>query len=69
MAKTPVLYYFTLVMTGLYFITGLFLMFAPMMEDILPGWKHTVLGLMFIAYGFIRLKRLKSIRKSMEDGF
>jgi len=68
MAKPSVLYYFTLVMTGMYFITGLILMFAPVMENLLPGWKHTVLGLMLIAYGLMRLKRLKGIRKSMEDG-
>jgi len=68
MAKPPVLYYFTLVMTSVYFLAGLFVVFSPMMARLLPGWKHIVLGLMLILYGFIRMRRLKSIRKSMEEG-
>ena len=66
MAKTPVLYYFTLVMTGLYVLLGLFLMFAPQVEEFLPGWKHWVLGAMLIVYAFIRYRRLQSIKNNME---
>jgi hypothetical protein len=63
MAKVPSLYHFTLVMTGLYVILGLFVMFAPQMQTFLPGWKHWVLGLMLIAYAFMRYKRLQSLKK------
>jgi len=63
MAKVPSLYHFTLVMTGLYVILGLFVMFAPQMQAFLPGWKHWVLGLMLIAYAFMRYKRLQSLKK------
>ncbi|MBK9400738.1 MAG: hypothetical protein IPN36_07690 [Bacteroidetes bacterium] len=67
MAKTPVLYYFTLVMTGLYVVLGLIVMFAPQVENFLPGWKHWVLGAMLIVYAFIRYRRLQTIKNNMEQ--
>jgi|GEM_PF-1923425 len=67
MVKTPILYYFTLAMTALYIVLGLFLMFAPNMEVLLPGWKHWVLGLILIAYALVRFKRLKKLKQSMEQ--
>lgn len=67
MAKTPVLYYFTLVMTGLYVVLGLIVMFAPQVENFLPGWKHWVLGAMLIVYAFIRYRRLQAIKNNMEQ--
>lgn len=67
MVKKPLLYQFTLVMTGLYILLGLFIMFAPQMKDFLPGWKHWVLGIMFIGYAFLRFKRLQSLKRSMEN--
>lgn len=66
MAKTPALYYFTLVMTGLYVLLGLLVMFAPQAETFLPGWKHWILGLMLIGYAFIRYRRLSAIKNNME---
>lgn len=66
MAKTPVLYAFTLVMTGMYVLLGLFLMFSPYMASLLPGWKHWVLGLMMIVYAFVRYKRLQNLKKNIE---
>lgn len=66
MAKTPVLYYFTLGMTALYVLLGLFVMFSPMTEEMLPGWKHYVLGLMLIVYAFIRYRRLKALKTNLE---
>ncbi|MBL7922743.1 MAG: hypothetical protein JNL88_00950 [Bacteroidia bacterium] len=67
MAKTPTLYHFTLIMTGLYVLLGLFVMFAPQMENILPGWKHWLLGAMLIGYAFLRYRRLQTLRKTMEE--
>jgi uncharacterized membrane protein len=67
MAKTPTLYYFTLVMSGLYVVLGLFVMFSPEMAEFLPGWKHWVLGLMLIAYAYVRFRRLKRLKESMEE--
>jgi hypothetical protein len=66
MAKTPTLYYFTLVMSGLYVVLGLFVMFSPSVQDFLPGWKHWVMGIMLIAYAFVRFRRLKKLKDSME---
>ncbi len=66
MAKTPTLYHFTLVMTGLYCLLGVFIMFAPPVSAFLPGWKHWVLGIMLIIYAFIRYRRLKAIKENME---
>lgn len=66
MAKTPVLYVFTLAMTGLYVLLGLFLMFSPVMVSFLPGWKHWVLGLMMIVYAFVRYKRLQNLKRNIE---
>ncbi|MFM9007890.1 MAG: hypothetical protein ACKOQY_11245 [Bacteroidota bacterium] len=66
MARSPLLYRFTLAMTALYALLGLFLIFWPDMQNMLPGWKHIVLGLMLIAYAFIRMKRLKDLRNRMD---
>lgn len=66
MAKTPTLYYFTLAMSGLYVVLGLFVMFSPGVEDFLPGWKHWVMGLMLIVYAYFRFRRLKKLKDSME---
>ena len=66
MAKTPTLYYFTLVMSGLYVVLGLFVMFSPSMAEFLPGWKHWVLGAMLILYAYVRFRRLKKLKESME---
>jgi uncharacterized membrane protein len=66
MARSPLLYRFTLAMTALYALLGIFLIFSPDMQNMLPGWKHIVLGLMLIAYAFIRMKRLKDLRKGMD---
>jgi uncharacterized membrane protein HdeD (DUF308 family) len=54
-------------MTGLYIVLGLFVMFSPQMSAFLPGWKHWVLGLMLIGYAFLRFKRLKTLKKNMEQ--
>lgn len=64
--KSP-LYTFTYIMTGLYIVLGLFVMFSPQMSAFLPGWKHWVLGLMLIGYAFLRFKRLKTLKKNMEQ--
>ncbi|MBK7965492.1 MAG: hypothetical protein IPK10_09515 [Bacteroidetes bacterium] len=66
MAKTPTLYYFTLVMSGLYVVLGLFVMFSPGVAEFLPGWKHWVMGLMLIGYAYVRFRRLKKLKDSME---
>ncbi|MFN8154476.1 MAG: hypothetical protein U0Y08_09320 [Bacteroidia bacterium] len=67
MAKVSPLYYFTLVMSSLYIVLGLIVMFTPQVAEMLPGWKHWTLGLMLIAYAFFRFKRLKAMRKTMEN--
>jgi hypothetical protein len=66
MAKTPPLYYFTVVMSGLYIVLGLFIMFSPNMETLLPGWKQPAIGTLFIVYAFFRFRRLKKLKESME---
>lgn len=65
--KSP-LYTFTLIMTGLYIVLGLFVMFSPQMTSFLPGWKHWVLGLMLIGYAFLRFKRLRQLKNKVEQG-
>jgi uncharacterized membrane protein len=67
MSRPSLLYRFTLFMTVLYALLGLFLIFSPDMQAFLPGWKHIVLGLMLIVYSFIRYKRMQAIRKNMEN--
>ena len=67
MAKASPLYYFTLVMSSLYIVLGLLVMFTPQVSEMLPGWKHWVLGIMLVAYAFFRFQRLKKIRNSMGD--
>ena len=54
-------------MTGLYVVLGLIVMFAPQVENFLPGWKHWVLGAMLIVYAFIRYRRLQTIKNNMEQ--
>ncbi len=66
MAKTPILYYFTLVMTFLYILLGIFIMLSPQATAFLPGWKHWVLGALLILYAFIRFKRLHTLKINME---
>lgn len=66
MAKLPGLYSFTLVMTGLYVLLGLFLMFSPEMAAFLPGWKHWVLGVLMIIYAAVRYKRLRHLKSNIE---
>ncbi len=67
MSKASPLYYFTLVMSSLYIVLGLLVMFTPQVSEMLPGWKHWVLGIMLVAYAFFRFQRLKKIRNSMGD--
>ena len=67
MAKTSPLYFFTLVMSSLYIVLGLIVLFAPPVSEMLPGWKHITLGIMLIAYAFFRFKRLKMLKKNMDS--
>ena len=65
MAEKPgFLYYSTLLMTLLYFIAGVFLIVAPKAEEMLPGHRHIVLGILLILYGIFRIFRLRKIRKA-----
>jgi hypothetical protein len=66
MAKTPPLYYFTVAMSGLYIVLGLFIMLSPNMQTLLPGWKQYAIGALFIVYAFFRFRRLKKLKESME---
>lgn len=68
MAKTTPLYYITFAMTFVYVLLGFYLMLAPGAAELLPGWKHWVLGLLMLVYAgsrFVRLQRLK--KKLMEE--
>lgn len=67
MAKFPSLYAFTLVMTALYVLLGLFVMFSPVMASFLPGWKHWVLGFLMIVYAGVRYKRLRLLKQNIEN--
>lgn len=67
MAKASPLYFFTLVMSSLYIVLGLIVLFTPQVSEMLPGWKHITLGLMLIAYAFFRFQRLKMLRKNMNS--
>ena len=62
--KPGFLYYSTLFMTLLYFIAGIFLILAPKAEELLPGYKHIILGILLIIYGIFRVFRLRKIRKA-----
>lgn len=63
--QTGFLYYFTLTMTLLYVGLGFFFIISERVAELFPGWKHTGMGLLFIAYAGYRYMRLKRIKDSM----
>lgn len=66
MAKSSPLYFFTLVMSSLYIVLGLLVMFTPQVSEMLPGWKHWTLGILLVAYAFFRFQRLKKIKQGLD---
>ena len=62
--KPGILYYTTLGMTILYFLVGLFFVFSPQASQLFPGYQHTLIGVVLIVYGIIRIFRLKKIREA-----
>lgn len=65
MANKPgVLYYTTLGMTILYFLVGIFFVLSPQAAELFPGYKHTLIGVVLIIYGIIRIFRLRKIREA-----
>ncbi len=68
MTKKPgALYYVTLSMTALYVLLGLFFIFSEFGAQLLPGWKHVALGILFFFYAAYRVMRLRKIREQMDN--
>ena len=65
-SKPGALYYFTLAMTGLYVLGGLYMIFSPVGNELLPGKGHIILGIVMILYSVYRIYRLKQLQKMVE---
>ena len=60
-----VLYYFTLAMSFIYILIGLYIIFAADMITFLEN-KRFALGPLFILYGIYRIYRLSKLRKQSD---
>ena len=63
------LYYFTLAMTAIYAILGVFIIFSTNanIERLLPGkWKY-IFGVFLILYAAYRVYRLYKIKQGLDD--
>lgn len=54
-------------MSSIYIVLGLILLFAPMAATALPGSKHIGLGIMLILYAAYRFYRLKKLKEQLES--
>ncbi|HQF28057.1 MAG TPA: hypothetical protein PLD36_05520 [Bacteroidia bacterium] len=63
----PVLFYLTAFMSSLYPILGFYVLLAPDVEYLLPGYKRYVLGILLIGYGGFRMYRIKQLHKQMQQ--
>jgi hypothetical protein len=63
--SSGVLYYFTLIMTALYAVLGIIIMFSQGIEGMLPGNKKYIIGVLLIFYSFYRAYRIYTINKKM----
>lgn len=59
------LYYFTLSMTAIYALMGIYVMSTDSLEWMLPGNKKYVLGILLILYSFYRVYRITKLNKQM----
>jgi hypothetical protein len=62
-----VLYYFTLCMTAVYALLGIYIMISGRLEFLLPGKKKYIIGTLLIFYSFYRAYRIYRINKNMQD--
>jgi hypothetical protein len=62
-----ILYYFTLGMTALYALLGIYIMLSAGIENFLPGYKKYTIGILLILYSFYRAYRIWKINKSMME--
>lgn len=65
--KGGALYYFTLSMTAIYAIMGLYVLFSESIESLLPGNKKYIIGILLILYAFYRAYRIIRINKAMHS--
>ncbi len=65
--KSGALYYFTLAMTFIYVLLGIYIMMSNSIENLLPGNKKYIIGSLLIVYAFYRAYRLWRINKSMQE--
>jgi hypothetical protein len=61
------LYYFTLSMTAIYALLGLYIMFSDIADNFLVGNKRYILGVLLIFYSFFRAFRIWKINKNMHS--
>jgi hypothetical protein len=59
------LYYFTLSMTAIYALLGIYIMTSDIGAAFLAGNKRYILGVLLIFYSFFRAYRIWKINKNM----
>ena len=59
------LYYFTLSMTAVYALLGIYIIVSDSLEWLLPGNKKYLLGVTLILYSFYRCYRIVRLNKQM----
>ena len=61
------MYYFTLAMTAVYAILGIYIMLSVSIESLLPGNKKYIVGALLIAYAIYRAYRIYKINQGMKS--
>ncbi len=65
--SSNILYYFTLSMTVLYAVIGIFIMLTDSVDMWLPGNKKYFLGVFLILYSIYRAYRITKLNKQMHN--
>jgi hypothetical protein len=63
-AQPGFLYYFTLAMTAVYAVLGIYIMLSESIESFLPGNKKYIIGALLIFYSAYRAYRIYRLRNS-----
>jgi hypothetical protein len=61
------LYYFTMAMTAVYVLLGIYIMVSGSIENLLPGNKKYIIGTLLILYAAYRAYRLFRINRNMQN--
>ena len=61
------LYYFTLAMTAIYAVLGIYIMVSDSLEGFLPGKKKYLLGVTLIVYSAYRAFRIVKLNKQIHN--